>query len=40
MSVGSGVELTRSVTDFVNKYKRDVLAKLLPGLQKEGYTES
>lgn len=29
-----------SVTDFVERYKREIIAKLLPGLQKDGYNEA
>ena len=29
-----------SVKEFIEKYKREVISKLLPGLQVPGYTES
>jgi proteasome inhibitor subunit 1 (PI31) len=29
-----------SVKDFIEKYKREVISKILPGLQVPGYTES
>lgn len=32
--------LIQSVKSFVEQYKVQIIGKLLPGLQKEGYTEA
>ncbi|RXK40086.1 hypothetical protein M231_02543 [Tremella mesenterica] len=29
-----------SVKDFIDKYKKDVIARILPGLQKDGYSDT
>jgi len=35
-----GSMLIQSVKSFVEQYKVQIIGKLLPGLQKEGYTEA
>ncbi|WVR07238.1 hypothetical protein IAU60_004279 [Kwoniella sp. DSM 27419] len=36
----SGFKSVSGVKDFVDKYKRDIIAKILPGLDVPGYTEA
>ncbi|KAK1924402.1 PI31 proteasome regulator N-terminal-domain-containing protein [Papiliotrema laurentii] len=35
-----GLKSLEATKAFIERYKREIIAKLLPGLQKEGYTES